>query len=154
MAIVRRENAPTRSWDLDPTLRDFMSEFEPLFGELARPVAGAGSWANGYPVDLYETPENVVLQMAVPGIAVDDLDVTVEGRQLTIQGRLPEEEGAEARRYWLQTIPHGEFRRTVTLPSQVDLENVHAKVERGLLTLTMAKAADARARKIDVHVEG
>lgn len=39
MAIVRRENAPTRTWDLDPTLRDFMNEFEPLFGELARPIA-------------------------------------------------------------------------------------------------------------------
>jgi HSP20 family protein len=153
MAIVRRENAPTRTWDLGPSFRDVMNEVEPLFGELARPLAGGGSWASGYPVDLYETSDDVVLQMAVPGIAVDDLDVRVEGRQLTIQGRFPEEEGAEGRRYWLQTIPHGELRRTVTLPSQVDLEHVHAKVERGLLTLTLPKAADARARKIDVQVE-
>lgn len=152
MAIVRRQDQRPRSlrtWDLAPGLRDVMSEFEPLFGELASPLANAGGWASGYPVDLYETSDEVILQMAVPGIAVDDLDVRIEGRQLAIQGRFPEED-AEGRRYWLQTIPHGEFRRTVTLPSQVDTDHVHAKVERGLLTLTLPKAPDARARKIEV----
>lgn len=155
MAIVRRQNPrPERqSWDLVPEAREFLSEFEPLFGELGRPLGTTGGWASGYPVDLYETADHVILEMAVPGIDIDELDVTIEGRQLSIQGRFPEAEDAEQRRYWLQTIPHGEFRRTITLPGQVDLDDVHAKVERGMLTLTLPKAADARARRIDVHVD-
>ena len=123
-----------------------------LFGELAGPLANAGGRASGYPVDMNETPDEVVLWMAVPGVAVDDLDVRIEGRQLAIQGRFREED-SEGRRYWLQTIPHGEFRRTVTLPSQVDTDDVHAKVERGMLTLSLPKASDASARKIDVYAD-
>ena len=134
-----------------PGLQEVMHEFEPLFGELASPLNGGGSWANGYPIDLYETANDVILQMAVPGISVDDIDVSIEGRQLSIQGRLPEAEAEQERRYWLRTIPRGEFRRTVTLPGQVNLDDVHARVDQGLLTLTLPKAADARVRKIDVH---
>ncbi len=156
MTLVRERSTPraarsTNAWSLMPGLQELMHEFEPTFGELASPLAGGGSWATGYPIDLYETANEVILEMAVPGIPVEDIDVSIEGRQLTIQGRLPDSETEAERRYWLRTIPRGEFRRTVTLPGPVDLDEVHARVDQGLLVLTLPKAADARARKIDVR---
>jgi hypothetical protein len=64
-----------------------MNEVEPPFGDLARPLAGGAGWAGGTPVDRDETSSDVVLPMAVPGIAVDDLDVRVGGRQPTPPAR-------------------------------------------------------------------
>jgi HSP20 family protein len=106
--------------------------------------------SNSYPADLFETGDNVVLEMAVPGVQVQDLDVSIEGRQLTISGTFPNFSEKEERRYWLQTIPRGQFSRTVSLPAGVDLDNVDARVHEGLLTLTMPKAASAKARKIEI----
>lgn len=106
--------------------------------------------AQPYPVDLYETAEHVVLEMAVPGVRPDQLDVSLEGRQLTIHGTVAEVPEDDQRRYWLQGIPRGEFTRTVTVPSGVDADAIQAHVEQGLLTLTMPKVAEAKARKIAI----
>lgn len=153
MAIVRAQNArpvPTRGWDLT-TPTSIFKEFDNLFEQLATPMLGttAAAWSQGYPVDLYETGDRVVLEMAVPGVQTQDLDVSIEGRQLTVSGTLPNV-GDSERRYWLQNIPRGQFSRTVSLPAGVDLDNVEARVVDGLLTLTMPKAASAKARKIEI----
>ncbi len=152
MAIVRAQNArpvPTRGWDLSSPAGLF-EEFNQLFEQLAAPALSSAQWSNSYPADLYETGDNVVLEMAVPGVQVQDLDVSVEGRQLTISGTLPNISDNEERRYWLQTIPRGQFSRTVSLPVGVDLDNVEARVHEGFLTLTMPKAVSAKARKIEI----
>ncbi len=152
MAIVRAQSArpvPTRGWDLSSPAGLF-EEFNHLFEQLGAPALGSGQWSNSYPADLFETGDNVVLEMAVPGVQVQDLDVSIEGRQLTISGTLPNVSDNEERRYWLQTIPRGQFSRTVSLPAGVDLDNVEARVHEGLLTLTMPKAASAKARKIEI----
>ena len=152
MAIVRAQNArpvPAQGWDLaSPT--GMFKEFDQLFEQLAAPLLSTSSYAQGYPLDLYETGETVVLEMAVPGVQTQDLDVSIEGRQLTISGTLANVANHEERRYWLQAIPRGQFSRTVSLPAGVDLENVQARVNEGLLTLTMPKAASAKSRKIEV----
>lgn len=155
MALVRRQNTlrtqPTQSWNLvgNEGFGSLFRDFDQLFNELATPLYSQAQWAQGYPVDMYETAEEIVLEMAVPGIEVDDLDISIENRQLTIKGSLPEVD-AEGRRYWLQTIPHGQFSRTVTLPTNVDIDSIHAAVENGLLRLTMPKLPEAKARKITV----
>jgi HSP20 family protein len=157
MALIRRRNAlrprSTQGWDLDESegVGSLFSDFDRIFNELAAPYMGQGQarWTQNYPVDLYETSEDIVLEMALPGVQIDDLDISIEGRSLAIRGTLPEDE-VEDRRYWLQTIPRGEFNRTVNLPANVDLDSVHAKVEHGLLRLTMPKVAEAKARKITI----
>ncbi len=152
MAIVRAQSARpvrTRGWDLSSPAGLF-EEFNQLFEQLGTPAFGPGQWSNSYPADLFETGDNVVLEMAVPGVQVQDLDVSIEGRQLTISGTLPNVSDNEERRYWLQTIPRGQFSRTVSLPAGVDLDNVEARIHEGLLTLTMPKAASAKARKIEI----
>ena len=149
MALVRRQQ-PRNGWNLGTTnVPSLFQEFDQLFNQIATPVLSQTQWAQGYPIDLYETGEDIVLQMAVPGVLSEDLDISIEGRELTIQGNLPQMED-EGRRYWLQTIPTGEFRRTLTLPVQVEVDGVDASVENGLLTLRMPKQVQARARKINI----
>jgi HSP20 family protein len=152
MTLVRRQpvSSSVPSWNLNGTrYPSVFDEFERLFNQLATPSFSSSQWTQGYPIDLYETGEELVLQMAVPGIQVEELDVSIEGRELTIKGSLPEHEGEE-RRYWLQNIPHGEFRRSINLPAEVDIENVNATVENGMLTLRMPKVAHARVRRIAI----
>ncbi len=157
MALARynRSNvSPMQSWDLG-TFGNAFNDFDRLFAQMASPFfgqSGTTGWSgwSGHPVDLYETDEHIVLEMAVPGIRVDDLDISIEGRQLTIHGTLPHFEEEEKRRYWLQNIPRGEFTRTVTLPVAVEVDTIQANVHDGLLVLTMPKVAQARARKIQI----
>ena len=156
MALVRRQNSlrsrPEQGWNLGNTgFGSLFGDFDQLFSELASPLYSQSQWAQSYPVDMYETGEHVVLEMAVPGIHAQDLDISVEGRQLTISGTLPNITDDEQRRYWLQTIPRGQFNRTVTLPTSIDVDNVEASVNEGLLTLTMPKVAEAKARKIAIN---
>ena len=141
MALVR-----VRPQDL--INRGFFQDFDRFFNEVNNGLNNSGI-SNTAGVDLYETEDQVVLEMAVPGIKVEDLDVSSEGRQLTIKGKHPTPE-AENRRYWVQGIVKGDFNRTVTLPANVQLDNVQAKVQDGILSLTMPKVAEAKVKKIAI----
>jgi HSP20 family protein len=151
MELVRRNRgnlSPWYGWGLGNVSDPF--DFSRLFSQTALPTFGQLAQAS-YPLDLYETEESIVLEMAVPGVRVEDLDISIEGRQLSIQGTLPEAEEAEGRRYWLQSIPRGRFTRTLALPVAVEADNIQAHAHDGLLVLTMPKVAEARARKIAIN---
>ena len=161
MTLMRRQPASfTRSPALVPfgfggsnwgSLSGFLQDFDRLWNETASAVFDQTGQYGSYPVDLYETGEALVLEMAVPGIEANDLDISIEGRQLTIRGQFPVADNAHERRYWVQTIPHGEFTRTLTLPVAVQADNIHAQAHSGLLVLTMPKVAEAQARRISIQ---
>jgi len=102
------------------------------------------------PMDLYETDDALVLELAVPGLTASDLDVSIEGRDLTIRADVatPETEG---RRYWTRTIPRGQTTRSLKLPNSVDVDRVEARVQDGLLILTMPKVNEAKVKKIEIQ---
>lgn len=144
MALVRNARTlPVRRFAIDP-----FEEFDRMLGEFAGPLQARTEWMS-YPIDLYETDNDLVLEMAVPGVRTDDLDISIEGRQLSVRGHLPESEES-GRRYWLQSIPRGEFSRNVRLPASVDTDGIEARVANGMLTLTMPKVAAAKVKKIAI----
>ncbi len=154
---------PNRRWEFgDLDVDDMFGQMErmlqlPLMHTMTQ-QRGLGSGRANFPIDLYETSDEVVLVMAVPGMRPDQLDVSLEGRQLTIRGTLPGErsegEAEDERNYWVRGIPRGEFQRIVTVPAGVDADRIQATVDQGLLTLTLPKASEAKARKIDVQQLG
>lgn len=104
-------------------------------------------------MDLYETDDALFLELGVPGLSKDRLDVSVEGRQLTVRAELPAAPEDESRRYWMRTLPRGAFTRSVRLPMGVDTENIDARVHSGMLTLRMPKAPEAKVRKVSIRDE-
>ncbi len=151
MALVRRdarpnEITPFRTWGPLSFFEDFNRLVEETLGEFVRPSVLVA------PADLYETDEALILEMAVAGLAPEDLEVSVEGNKLTIRGQVKPAEDAKARRYYLQEIPHGSFVRTFTLPVEVDASQAKAEFRHGLLRLTMPKVAEARAKRIPVEI--
>jgi len=124
---------------------DLFDGFERLFDDVSR------GDVQGLAMDFFENEEAIVLELAVPGVTSNGIDVSIEGRQLTVRAELPSVPEGEARRYWLRALPRGAFTRTVRLPVGVDVDHVEARVQNGLLTLRMPKAAEAKVRKLEIQ---
>jgi len=104
------------------------------------------------PMDLEETGEAFVAEVDLPGVQAEDIDVTVRGSKLTVEGkraRAAAEEGSASKRVHCER-PTGTFSRTWTIPGTVDLDAIVARLDRGVLTVTMPKRAAARAVQIEI----
>lgn len=100
------------------------------------------------PASVIEAGDGYTLELEMPGVTKDGLDISVENNELTIIGRrlIPKIEG---------TLIHHEsrpenFRRTFELDPSIDGDKISAKIEQGLVTLTLPKAEHVRPRKITV----
>ena len=105
------------------------------------------------PLNLSEDDENFYVEAELPGLAIDDLEVQVsEGNQLSISGerKRPEPEQASWHR---QERAYGEFQRTVALPADVNPDNVSATFSDGVLTISLAKAEEAKPRKVVIKAD-
>jgi HSP20 family protein len=100
------------------------------------------------PASVIEAGDGYTLEIEMPGVTKDGLDISVENNELTIIGRrsLPTVQG---------TLIHHEsrpenFRRTFELDPSIDADKISAKIEQGLVTLTLPKAEHVKPRKISV----
>ena len=97
-------------------------------------------------LDVYETPENFVVKAAVPGMAPEDVDISVEDDVLTIKGEHEQKDEVNEDHYLRHELRWGSFQRSLRLPPTVDAEKADASFENGVLTLTLPKKPEARAR--------
>jgi HSP20 family protein len=100
------------------------------------------------PASVIEAGDGYTLEIEMPGVTKDGLDISVENNELTIIGRrsIPKVEG---------TLIHHEsrrqnFRRTFELDPSIDADKISAKIDQGLVTLTLPKAEHVKPRKIAV----
>jgi HSP20 family protein len=114
------------------------------------PAFRAGAWTPAVSVE--ETDEVISLIAEVPGLTLDDLTVELENNVLTLSGEKSEarEEDIEDLRLHLAERRYGSFSRSFTLPRTVDAEKIDARLENGILTVSLPKAAEAKARVIKV----
>jgi HSP20 family protein len=147
----------TMRWD---PFRDLMSiqdemnqMFERVFGRRGsggRETALTGaSWAPA--VDIAEQENAYLVTAEVPGVKPEDLEVTLEDGLLTIQGERRTEEESNDRQYHRVERRFGSFRRSITLPSQVDANRIEASYADGVLQVTVPKAESAKPKKIEVR---
>jgi len=128
---------------MDRMFQDFVVGF---------PRAGGSGFfsAPAYPaLNLWEDETNLHAECELPGIRMEDLDLSVAGNELRLSGHWKDEkaEGAVVHR---EERASGAFSRGVTLPVDVDADKVSAELRNGVLTITLPKAKAARPRKIDV----
>jgi HSP20 family protein len=107
------------------------------------------NWAP--PVDIIEDAENVRVHMNLPGVDTSAIDVTLAGHMLTVSGVLPSVDVGEHGQRHQAERPAGEFRRSIPLPACVDPEKISASCQHGVLTVTIAKCEQLKARKIPVR---
>ncbi len=122
--------------------------FQAIRGEFAKQFGVPANARLGARVT--ESERDVVLSLALPGVQLDDLDVTVEDGNLTISGvrRTPEfEDGREL----FSSLAVGEFRRTFRLHDSLDADSIDAVMDQGVLTLTVSKLPERQPRAITVR---
>ena len=101
------------------------------------------------PIDIYETPDGLVLYADLPGVTADSLDLQVQDKRLTLYGRVQQRDAVGAR-VLHQEYQTGDFLRSFILSDDVDHERIQAKLNNGVLRVELPRAARAKPRRIDV----
>ena len=104
-------------------------------------------------VDIMEQGESFVVDVELPGLKQEDIDVAVTDDTLSVKGQKKGESGVKDEDYNRREIPYGTFYRSVALPSNVDNSRVEATYENGILRIIMPKVTGAKPRKVAVSVK-
>lgn len=140
----RRFRTPTVWQEMDRLQR----EMDRLFRANSANRLGTG----GYPaMNIWSNEDRAVITTELPGINLDDVDISVVGDTLTLSGRRMPEELSEGARYHRQERGFGKFTRSIKLPYTVDGDKVEATYNRGVLSITLPRAESDKPRKIQVR---
>ncbi len=105
------------------------------------------------PIDMYHTDKEVVVKASLPGVKPEEVDISITGDCLTIEGESKAEEKVEREGYLYQEHRHGAFSRSVALPSDLQTDKAEASFENGILTLTIPKSEEAKPKQIKVKAK-
>lgn len=133
------------------SLRDAMNQ---LFEDsVVSPARMSNRDAFSMPVNVSETQDGYRVEAVVPGFKPEDLDVTIQDGVLTIRGETSQEQktGDQQTNYHIMERRYGRFSRSISLPSAVQADNIHATLENGILHLEIPKAEEVKPRKIAVN---
>jgi HSP20 family protein len=127
-----------------------LEEMDRALAGIGRPL-GLRSVPRGTfpPINVYEQGDAVVVTAEVPGVRSEELELTVLGDSVALKGERREELSNNSRLYRRERAA-GAFSRTVTLPVSIDPDSVRAEYRDGILRIHMAKAEQAKARKIEI----
>jgi HSP20 family protein len=103
------------------------------------------------PANIFENSEGTVIIAEVPGLDPAKIEISGQGRTLTLRGERKREEGVNPAGYHRRERRFGEFSRSIQLPDDLDLSKATANYESGVLTLKVPKAEAARPRQIMVN---
>jgi HSP20 family protein len=103
-----------------------------------------------------EAKDAVLLEMELPGIQPDDVNISIDNDMLTVSGEKREErrEGEEEGRYFLVERRYGSFSRSFSLPPNVDPDKIKASFENGVLTIRIPREALPQPRRIQIETQG
>ncbi|MDT8436807.1 MAG: Hsp20/alpha crystallin family protein [Gemmatimonadota bacterium] len=134
-AVLR--NFPETRWDVDRM-------FDDLFGRSFLTMGPGGPEA-----DFYETEDDFVLEMNLPGFDLEEVEVNLEQGVLSISGEHAEEK-EEKGTYHLRERGWSRFTRSFSVPHTIDANRVDAGFDKGVLTVKLPKAAEAKPRRIEI----
>jgi HSP20 family protein len=138
-------------------LRSFQNEFNRVFGSALPRLFGSeegalgGNWAPN--VDISEDDNAIVLEADLPGLKAGDFNLSIENYRLTLSGERKFENETKRDNYHRVERSYGSFTRTFTLPNTVNVEEVKADFNDGVLRVTLPKREEVKARQINVSVK-
>ena len=150
MALVRWKNrGELTPWS---ALEDLEKEFSRVF----RGIGGLPGWpASAWDpaVDLSEAEDAYILEADVPGLAKDDIELVVVDNVITLKGERKNEHKVDSAGYHRFERHSGSFQRSFEIPGGFDNDNVTAKLEEGVLRVTLPKREEAKRKQIEVKVK-
>ena len=141
---------------------DIFSDFEQIRRRMTRTWPAFGGGPPGSPhfcppviepaTDVYETAESVVVVMEIAGVAAEEIDISVEGKTLTVRGERQDRQRHLSRLYHQMEICCGVFERSVALPAEVDPEGASATYDDGILAIVLPKVEQQLVRRVRVVI--
>jgi HSP20 family protein len=130
-----------------PSMRTMEDWFESFFGSPSQPAQSV------LPVDISEKEHNFVIRAAVPGVDPKNLQITLENNILSIRGETKNVNTSEGEKIYRREVFSGTFSRSIRLPEKLDLDNVKAEFEHGMVTITVPRMPEAKPRVLQVEVK-
>lgn len=143
-------------WDPFKELDEMSQRLNRLFGRPATQAEGGREslatvdWAPS--VDISESDNEYVIKAEIPDVKKEDVKVTVENGQLTIQGERKQEKEEKNKRYHRIERSYGSFMRSFSVPDSVDESKAKAEYKDGMLTLTLPKTEKAKPKALEVKI--
>jgi len=135
---------------VDPILE----EFERMFGEVWatwKPVLVTGDL--GMDLDVHKTKDELVIKADLPGIAKEDLHITLEEGILRIEAEKKQEKTEDGKTWYVRERHFGKYSRLMELPFRVAAEKISATLDKGVLEIKLPKAEEAKPKQIEVRVQ-
>ncbi|WP_027720537.1 Hsp20/alpha crystallin family protein [Maridesulfovibrio zosterae] len=127
---------------------NFPYEFDKIFHDVFNPHHYRRGKASYPPLNIGEDENKIFIRAEVPGISIDDVEITITAKDLVIKGERKLPEG----RYFRQERPSGIFQRIVSINTPVDANNVTASIKDGILTIVLPKSEASRPKKVDIAI--
>lgn len=104
-------------------------------------------------VDVYQTPDEIVIKSTIAGVKPEDLDVTINNDMVTIKGKREDSKEVSEENYFYQECYWGGFSRSIILPVEVKAEESKAQLKNGVLTIRLPKAKKSKAVSVKISEE-
>lgn len=147
----RSMTAPRRLglWDPWQELTRMQEEMSRLLGGFTSPVSGRRM----PPVRVFTDERGAHLTALLPGLAAENVDISVEGDTLTIRGERPEPELGDGESWVMRERRTGKFARTLSFPFSIDAANVQARMKHGVLEIDVPRSPEELPKKIEVRAD-
>jgi len=133
---------------------DLLNEVNRLQGEVnrlfSRGTPGLSTTADAPGLNVWATDNELQVKAELPGIDPNQVDVQVQGDELTLRGSLPQRELKEGEQWLRQEHVPFSFVRTLRLPFRVESDKVNAQYINGILTLTLPRAESEKPKRIQI----
>ena len=104
-------------------------------------------------IDVVEEEDKFSVKVELPGVKEEDVNVTVAGSTLTIEGEKKAESEVKRKGYYYSETTYGSFSRSIIIPSTVSASKIEANYDKGVLEITLPKAPEVKPKKIAVAVK-
>ncbi len=143
-------------WDPSRELEDVSNRLNRIFGrstaraESGQEMLAVADWSPS--IDISETDAAYLIKAEIPGVKKEDVKVTIQDGMLTIQGERKMEKEEKGKKFHRVERSYGSFVRSFRIPDNADENSVKAEFKDGMLNVTLAKSAKAKAKSVNVAV--
>jgi HSP20 family protein len=141
----------------DPRRSLTKSFFDDFFDTFDTPSRGRRNWLDGGllapAVDLIDKEDTLLAKVELPGVDKKDVKLSITDNNLTIQGEMKKDEETKKENYYYRERAYGNYSRTISLPSEIDKDNIKAKFKNGILEITMPKKSEVKPKEISIEAE-
>jgi HSP20 family protein len=155
MTIQRRKPQKELTvWQPGREMDEMGRYFEDVFGRSFLPA----SWKRVAPeyavwapsIEVVEKEDRFLIKAELPGVKEEDINISIVGNTLTIEGEKQTESEVEKKGYYYTESSYGSFSRSMTIPSTVDADKIEANCDKGVLEITLPKTPEVKPKKIIV----